>query len=405
MKRTIPALILLIAAVGFVLVIIQLLQNRFEAGDVYPPYSSLRSDPLGTMVLFESLQDYPELTLRRDYSTAERLPEPAGTLYLHLAAELEPFRHLSASQFDEVDHFVRNGGRLLIALRPVPAEVVRAGLPKSEAQKKREKEEKEEAKKEEERALIKSVSLLERWKFNTKIVNFAEDRDNGYVPEVVTNVSRLPLPKTLLWHSGIVLTDLAPDWKPIYTREQQPVVVERQFDKGSVVIATDSYFLSNEAMVEDRHSDLLAWVVGSQEIIYFDEAHFGITESVNMAGLIRRYRLHWAIACFVLLAILFVWKNSSSLAPIPEEERQPAFVFGKESGEGFVNLLRRNVSPRDLLKTCIQQWKQSATTNYLSIRKKEAEAAMAQASAAEVKENITVEQYRHISRILQKRTS
>jgi hypothetical protein len=158
-------------------------------------------------------------------------------------------------------------------------------------------------------------------------------------------------------------------------------------------------------MAQDRHPDLLAWIVGSQKIIYFDEAHFGITESVNMAGLIRRYRLHWTVACFVLLAILFVWKNSSSLAPLPVEERQPAFVVGKESGEGFVNLLRRNVLPRDLLKTCIQQWKQAATTNFQSIHKKEAEAAMAKASAAEVKGNVTVEQYRDISRILQKRKS
>jgi hypothetical protein len=405
MKRTLPALILLIAAIAFVLVIIALFQSRFEAGDVYPPYSSLRSDPMGTMVLFESLQEFPELTLRRDYSTAERLPEPDGTLYLHLAGDPEPFRHLSANEFDEVDHFVRRGGRLLIALRSVPAEVVRPGLPKSEAQKKLEKQEKEEAKKEEERALIKTVSLLERWGFNTKIVNLDSDGVQGYIPAVAENVSRLTLPKTLIWHSGIVLTDLDANWKPIYTREQQPVIAERRFDKGTVIVTTDSYFLSNEAMARDRHSDLLAWVVGSQKIIYFDEAHFGITESVNMATLIRRYRLHWAIASFLLLAILFVWKNSSSLAPIPPEERQPAFVFGKESGEGFVNLLRRNVSPRDLLNTCIQEWKQSATANFQSIRKTEAEAAMAQAGAAEVKQEITVDQYRNISRILQKRKS
>jgi hypothetical protein len=405
MKRILPALILLIAAAGLVIVIIQLFQNRFESGDVYPPYSSLRSDPMGTMVLFESLEEFPEFTLRRDYSTAERLPEPDGTLYLHLAAELEPFRHISANQFDEIDHFVRRGGRLLIALRPVPAEVVRPSLPKSEAQKKLEKQQKEEEKKEEERALIKTVSLLERWRFNTKIVNLSSDEAQGYIPAVATNVSRLALPKTLTWHSGIVLTDLDANWKPIYSRDRQPVVVERQFDKGSVIVTTDSYFLSNEAMAQDRHSDLLAWVVGPQKIIYFDEAHFGITESVNMAALIRRYRLHWTIASFALLAILFVWKNSSSLAPIPPEERQPTFVFGKESGEGFVNLLRRNVLPRDLLKTCIQEWKQSATTHFQSVRKKEAEAAMAQAGAAEAKQEVTVERYRNISRILQKRQS
>ena len=32
-----------------------LLVLRFQTGDVYAPYSTLRSDPLGTRVLFESL--------------------------------------------------------------------------------------------------------------------------------------------------------------------------------------------------------------------------------------------------------------------------------------------------------------------------------------------------------------
>ena len=48
-------LLALAVAALFVAGLIQLFLLRFKAGDVYPAYSSLRSDPLGTQVLFESL--------------------------------------------------------------------------------------------------------------------------------------------------------------------------------------------------------------------------------------------------------------------------------------------------------------------------------------------------------------
>src|SRR5882724_4121777 len=37
------------------------------SGELYPPYSSLRSDPLGTRALFDSLSELPELRVERLY--------------------------------------------------------------------------------------------------------------------------------------------------------------------------------------------------------------------------------------------------------------------------------------------------------------------------------------------------
>ena len=55
MKKNFPMITLAIGATLFVLGVIYLFLLRFEAGDVYPPYSSLRADPLGTMAWYESL--------------------------------------------------------------------------------------------------------------------------------------------------------------------------------------------------------------------------------------------------------------------------------------------------------------------------------------------------------------
>ena len=40
-----------------------LFQLRFEQGDIYPAYSSLRADPLGTKVFYESLETLPGLSV------------------------------------------------------------------------------------------------------------------------------------------------------------------------------------------------------------------------------------------------------------------------------------------------------------------------------------------------------
>src|ERR1041384_7220378 len=90
MKKNFPMLAIGIGAMLFMAGVIYLFLLRFEAGDVYPPYSSLRADPLGTMAWFESLQKLPSLTVRRDMSSNSKLPEDKDTTYLHLAAnELE----------------------------------------------------------------------------------------------------------------------------------------------------------------------------------------------------------------------------------------------------------------------------------------------------------------------------
>ena len=97
--------------------------------------------------------------------------------------------------------------------------------------------------------------------------------------------AELALPDELEWHSGAILTNLDKAWRTIYARGTNPVVVERKFGSGTVVLATDSYFLSNEALRKERHAELLAWLVGPGRAVVFDEAHFGIVETSGVASL------------------------------------------------------------------------------------------------------------------------
>src|SRR5439155_26641627 len=76
--RLLLALLLVLLAV-FGLGVGRLFQLRFEAGDVYPPYSSLRADPLGTKAFFEGLKILHGITVERLFQQLDRLREGRRT--------------------------------------------------------------------------------------------------------------------------------------------------------------------------------------------------------------------------------------------------------------------------------------------------------------------------------------
>ena len=219
------------------------------------------------------------------------------------------------------------------------------------------------------------------------------------------NKTDLELPRSLDWHSGTIFTNCSDKWQTIYARGKNPVVIERKFSKGSVVIASDSYFLSNEAMLKDRHAELLAWVVGDSRQIVFDEAHFGILDTSGVAALMRKYHLHGLAAGLLLLAALFIWKNSTSLVPAQARAAREDFVAGKDATSGFVNLLRRSVPPRDVFATCFAEWKKAAAPSgkFSTTRLQQAEAIFDSEKSRPVGERDPIATYRKISEALSNR--
>ena len=182
------------------------------------------------------------------------------------------------------------------------------------------------------------------------------------------------------------------------------MVIERKFGKGSVVIASDSFFVSNEAMLKDRHADLLAWLVGASRQVVFDEAHLGISESPGVAALMRKYRLQGLAAGLLLLAGLFIWKNSTSLVPPQAAGQSEDFVAGKDAASGFVSLLRRNIPTRDIFAACFAEWKKSAAPSgkFSNARLRQAEAVFESENSLPSKDRHPIATYKKISETLGK---
>ncbi|NIP95911.1 MAG: hypothetical protein GWO24_21745, partial [Akkermansiaceae bacterium] len=60
------------------------------------------------------------------------------------------------------------------------------------------------------------------------------------------------LPESIPWHGRYYFKETGPEWRTVYTADGLPVIIEKPVDDGTFVLATDSYLLSNEALLNDR---------------------------------------------------------------------------------------------------------------------------------------------------------
>jgi len=417
MNKRLSIIFLLICIVVFALGLAHLFILRFDMGDVYPEYSSLRADPLGTMALCEGLERMSGVSVRRDFSAANQLPHGKETAYLHLAARASEWTALDEEVVKEIEGFVTSGGRFAVSFFPETTKPFQRFTDRNEIEQES-KSPKPSAKKvsppnpskdksnrkEPLKGLQRRTSLKERWGLELGFLRLGPDDMAWLAPGTIKKDRKLSLPDSLEWHSGIIVTNASNSWQTIYSRGTNPVVIERKFGLGTVVIATDSYFLSNEALRKDPQPALLSWWIGPAKHVVFDEAHFGLLETEGVAVLLRKYRLYGVVASLMLLAGLFIWKNSSSFLPLAETNRDGEHVFGKEAAEGFANLLRRNISKHELLNVCFVQWKKSRppTASGSPARQAQAEAALRAYNDRPQRERDPVNAYREICGLLKK---
>jgi hypothetical protein len=157
--------------------------------------------------------------------------------------------------------------------------------------------------------------------------------------------------------------NLAADWTVLEKRDGFPVVIERPFGKGSLVLSADSYPFSNEAMLSDRESAMLSRIIGDKREIVFDESHLGTEEEISVGALARRYHLQGVFLALLMLVGLFLWKSTSSFLPPPPDVEIMDAVSGRSSRLGLMNLLKRSVPATELLAVCSAEWLKTSRLN------------------------------------------
>jgi hypothetical protein len=388
--KRLPLILLVLAVLVFAGGLWRLFQLRFESGDVYPQYSTLRADPLGAKAFHDALGRV--LRVRRDFRPHLETGEgPDTTLFLLGIPDLE--ERYALEDLQELENFAAAGGRVVISFlprftaqpsrwregRPPPAPTNSASA-KPAAKQPRPGRRPPTADKAASRRLSGDHSMGERWRFGVQCGVAEHDEKGVYQPVVAGRKGTLFLPEQLEWHTAAWFDKPDPAWQVIYAREKdRALVMKRKLGAGTLVLLADSFYFSNEAMRWHRQPELLAWLTGPNHQAVFDESHLGVQERPGVAGLARKYRLHGLVLSLLVLGALFVWKNSAPFLPEPEAglaSGRGDYIRGKESSSGFVNLLRRNIRASDVLGLCFEEWKKTCARSVPSSKLEELEDIM-----------------------------
>jgi hypothetical protein len=419
MKARLPVLVLAAVLVALVFGLTVLFRLRLSQGDIFPEYSSLRADPLGLRALHDSLGQMPGLQVERRFQPLRTLaPAPPRTIVI-AGLRGRAWSRITREQFDAIDAAIKSGSRLVIAFRAKqvdseeadeeddfafePAkrsakkkETAGKNAPaKKTAEKPGEKKDRpvvrEEPDDAETRAPMQFVDLAPRWGVAVKERPLM-DR-GGKVATRSNDSGFAALPAQIAWRSDVYFK-AEPDagWRDLYRRAGESVLVERGYGHGSIVLASDAYFLSNEALQRDRAPALLAWVIGPNARVVFDEAHLGVVAEPGVAALARRYGLAGAFFTLVLLAALFVWRRMALFVPPTPVAHDVALQY--HPAAGLEALLRRAVPADKVVEACAAEWMPAARES----DRRRAQAALATGARASV-----VDRYNAVVRALKKR--
>ncbi len=353
---TIRSVLLALLLVTFLLGVGHLFALRFETGDVYPAYSSLRSDPLGTRVLYESLENLGDLSPQRNYLFLHSLKPEPDTTFFYLGIPADDYTPVPQELIEVFDRLEKSGGRLVVSFLPLNRKLPEKIKPgkEPESQKGDDVECRQESNKN------SRLSVNRHWGVGFEFNQNLPVKDGSYLAlDAVSN--RPDLPSAISWHSNLYFVLLDESWQVLYTSEGHPVMIERPFGKGSLVLCADSFFISNEALRSERQPQLLVWLLGRSSKIVFDEAHFGIFKQPSVAALLRHYRFYRILGVLAVMALLFVWKNAVYFVP-PRKDDLPSgtdVVSDKDYTQGLIALLRRNIPGSDILRVCWQEWERT----------------------------------------------
>lgn len=444
---------LITLATMLLVVFVEVMERRFVEGDVYPYYASFRSDPLGTSALYETLSRLPQYEVSRNVLNLNSLSTlDSSTTLLLLGYPRNDLSELRAPEDSPVMAAVREGARLVLTInpelvpekfRPLKSEEEEDWLERrrqlQEERYREERSSKREISNDIEESNVKDIGETgENAKgksdnegdgedaFEVRMVSMFGPRLMEYLDFEVTGLedferpadgwetkkgksftakrSDLVMPS---WYSQYRLETESAAWYPVVKVEGRPVVMERRLGKGSVVIATDSFFVSNEALHREAVPEFLIWMVGDKKNIVFDETIHGTMESGGTMKLIRHYRLHGLFLGMVVFVALWAWRSGSTLAPA-NSAIEHGFVStgesvgGQETGRGLIHLLKRSIPRNNLLEHCFEIWCLSYRRDLTQVQeKKVSEIIMRHQSNP--KQFGAVEAFREITDALRKR--
>jgi hypothetical protein len=332
-------------AAAFLWGAIGLFNRQFASGELYPPFSTMRTDRVGAKLIFESLGRLPGIAVERNFLPFEFLPSDGATLVLLAMRPMQV--NWDGGLLQRVQGIASRGNRVVVAmwLDPEGTRLTQADLDRPEEPKAKDPRTKPKA------AVPEAPPIQTLWKVNLKIDDAAKNPHPLYFGQ-------------------------AEGWRVRDRTDSKILAIERDFGRGSVALMAESSDFGNQSAVALDRLPQVAGTLGPYRRIVFDEEHLGIAESGSVVGIARQFRLMGLAIGLGLCAALFIWKNASSFPP-PEPARAGERLSGRTSQAGLLTLLKRHIPPAQLAAVCWREWLSANRREVSADRRAQAEAILA----------------------------
>lgn len=301
---------------------------RYQGSDIYPYYSTFRSDRMGTKVLYESLKSFSEFKVKRNLRPLVELKDNKELCLLVLGCHPGSLE----TDFKEIEDSALTGERIIVSFKPKMREVK-----KKKPQKK------------------KKMVIGKRKSGASGIVLRHLDREIKLPSKAIAEAS-LSVPDFKVFSRNCFELKRK-DWKVLFTLKGKPLIVEKSYSGGgSIVLCADSYMFSNEALAGEHNAELLLFLLKGRQNIVFDETHLGAAKTRNIVWLAKRYKLLPFLLAAAITLLLFIWR--SLLVPYnSSENNDDDFSPADFSNSSLVNMLRANYPVKALIKECWNEFR------------------------------------------------
>jgi hypothetical protein len=128
--------------------------------------------------------------------------------------------------------------------------------------------------------------------------------------------------------------------------------------KGELIVASQEWFLLNEAIKTHPNPVLLDFLAGGRSVIWVDETLHGLHQEQGVLWLIQRYRLQAALLLFWAALLALLWSLSGDLVRRPQRAWSADVIRnGERAGVAGQRLLQRSIAKEQVAAECWEQFR------------------------------------------------
>ena len=330
-----PLLAAGIFAAVFAILLLMAHQNQSNTSDMG---SSLREDPYGTSLLFDS---YARAGYRVDRSQDEDSladQDASKTTAFFVGGygfgftENESENTRAADKFrGQLEDFLSRGGRVVLIDHPG-----------------------------------KLQSKSQGW----EVENHWSHSDKPSGPTWVSpDLSVMPTGSEMMFlNSKIPWLKTDAHWTALYSRTVESDVktkgsirvymAMRKVGKGELVAVSQEWFLVNETIKSHPNPVLLDFLTGGRPGIWVDESLHGLQQDKGVLWLVQRYRLQPALMLFWGALLALLWSMSGDLMRRPARDQIAQIMrHGESAGVAGRRLLQRSIAADSVVAECWDQFR------------------------------------------------